>query len=110
MGTSLHATLALLNIVELVLEKCILSAVNVGASLAQSAIQLAPKSSQQREILRVQQIGKRLQPKVCSDWLCEVPVMYFGFFSPSYCVKIHTHKTCFLKYYSAQFSTVRYIQ
>lgn len=104
MGTSLHKTLALVNIVEVALEKCFLSAVNVGESLANAPIHLAPKSSYQTKNLRVQQMGKRLQ-SVYSDWYCKVLLCIYGFFS-FYCVKIHIHKICHLKYFSVQFSSV----
>lgn len=104
MGTSLHKTLASVNIVEVALEKCFLSAVNVGESLANAPSHLAPKSSYQRKNLRVQQMGKRLQ-SVYSDWYCKVLLCIYGFFS-FYCVKIHIHKICHLKYFSVQFSSV----
>lgn len=80
MGTSLYTTLASFNIVEVTLEKCLLSEVNAGESVA--PIHLAPKSSHQEKGLGRKHMGKGLQPKVCSDGHCEVHVLYFGVFFP----------------------------
>ncbi|TKC40693.1 hypothetical protein EI555_007961, partial [Monodon monoceros] len=50
-GTSLHTTLVLLSTVEFTPEKCLLSAVSAGMSVAKTSIHLAPKSSHQRKNL-----------------------------------------------------------
>lgn len=109
MGTSLHAT-PVLNMVECTLEKCLLSAMNVGKSIPKLAkLHLAPKNSHQKKILGRKQMGKGLQPKVSSDWRCEVRIMYFGVCFLSCRVKTHIHKTCHLKNFSVQLSIVKYI-
>lgn len=101
MGTSLHET-PVLNMIEFTLEKCLLSARNVGKSVPKLAtLHLAPKNSHQKKILGRKQMGKELQPKVSSDWRCEVRIMHVGVcFRP--CVKTHIHKTCQLKNVSVQ--------
>ena len=62
MGTSLHET-PVLNMIEFTLEKCLLSARNVGKSIPKLAkLHLAPKKSQQKKILGRRQMGKELKP------------------------------------------------
>lgn len=63
MGTSLHAT-PVLNMVEFTLEKCLLSAMNVGKSVPKLAkLHLAPKNSHQKKILGRNKWGNNFSQK-----------------------------------------------